>query len=142
MNKRVLLELGLVLALTRSVQAQRCDFKGYSTFKLSDFVQTAATTKAAPTYPEDAKKLGRSGWVYVRVLIDQKGRVERACADTRLSSTSESTLVEAAEKAAKRWKFKSNFGLPQVPKTLKGRYLEGSRVQFSAYSPRAAKGQR
>src|SRR5262249_31708233 len=97
---------------------------GYSTFKLADFVQAAVISKVTPSYPEEAKNIGLSGMVYVRVLIDEKGRVEKVCADPKLSSTSQSALVEAAQNEDQKWTFKPNFGFPRVPKRLKGRYLE------------------
>jgi TonB family protein len=124
MNTQAILALGLVLGLTRSVGAQSCDFKGLSTFKESDFVQLAVVRKVLPTYPEEARRLGLSGLVHVRILIDEKGRVARACADPKLSSISDTLFVEAAQSAAKQWRFKPYFGFSKVPKTLKGKYLE------------------
>jgi TonB family protein len=140
MGNCLLLWLGLFAALGQTGEVKTCDFKGYSTFKLADFVQAAVINKVKPTYPEEGRGRGLAGRVYVRILIDEKGNVERVCADLDMSSTSEKRLIKAAENAAKQWTFKPNFGFPKVPKTLKGRYLEDT-LAFD-FKPRGDRKQR
>jgi len=125
MNEWVLFFMGVFAGLGQATEGPPCNFKGYATFRASDFIETGVIKKVTPKYPEEARKLGQSGRVYVRILIDEWGYVKKACVDSSLSSTSDRSLTELAEKSAIQWRYRRNFGFPVVPKGFKGKHLEG-----------------
>jgi TonB family protein len=63
--------------------------------------QPGVKKSVPPRYPELAKKAGMEGKVWVKVFIDEKGKVEKAVMD---SSTNE-VFVEAALEAIRQWEF-------------------------------------
>ena len=61
-----------------------------------------ATTRAAPRYPSDAKRLGLSGTVVLRFVVDHRGNVS----DVEVMNADHEEFVRAASEAMGRWKFK------------------------------------
>lgn len=60
-----------------------------------------AVEKAAPTYPEEARKIRLQGVVIVQVVIEKDGSVSR----TRILKGLHPTLDEAAVEAIRQWRF-------------------------------------
>lgn len=69
------------------------------------FVQRTLLQKVPPAYPEAAQAGRIEGEVMVEIAVDCDGRVVRACA-----ISGDPLLRPAAEAAAKRWRFKKDFG--------------------------------
>ena len=84
-----------------------CDFNSVRPVRISEFIPKAVVMKVLPDYPDAAVKRRQQGRVLVKVLIKLDGTVEKACA------TVGGPLAAAAEKAAKQWLFKRNFGFDQ-----------------------------
>jgi TonB family protein len=84
----------------------KCDFKKYAPIKMEHFPAEAILKKVVPKYPPKARKQKIEGTVSVKILINEKGIVEKACA-----FSGEKVLWVEAEKAALRWKFKPKYGL-------------------------------
>ncbi len=61
------------------------------------------TKTVNPTYPEDARKNGIEGMVWVKVLIDKKGLVKRAVVIKRKGTES---FEDVTLNAARQWEFK------------------------------------
>ena len=112
---------GLGLATTTSSQTKRlpCDFSGLRPARMSHVLQKAVVEIPKPEYPKAAAAVNASGQVTVRVLVDIKGNVVRACA-----LDGHPLLRKAAVDAAKAGKFKPNFGLSLPQKRHSRRYLE------------------
>ena len=76
--------------------------------------------RVEPNYPSIARSARADGEVEVRILVDRKGNVVRACA-----VSGHVLLRPAAEEAASQWKFKSNFGFSKKSK-FKQKYIQTS----------------
>lgn len=59
------------------------------------------TTRVAPNYPGEAKRLGLSGTVVLRFIVDHRGNV----ADVEVVSAEHTEFVRAAAEAMLRWRF-------------------------------------
>jgi len=81
-----------------------------------------AVSKPPPSYPREARDAGISGSVFVRVIIDETGKVISAQA---LCGPTE--LVAAAEKAISNWQF--------VPTRISGRPVKISTIVSSNFAP-------
>jgi hypothetical protein len=121
--------------LTLSVYAQQLEFGsegdcGFAALKpslVSHFVDTAALSKVSPKYPVALKALGSGGKVYVRLLVNSSGQVERTCPEyPRGQARPHRSLVVAAEAAALEWRYKPNFGIVATGGSPKLRYIEGT----------------
>jgi TonB family protein len=86
---------------------------------MSHVLQKAVVEIPKPEYPNAAAAVNASGQVTVRVLVDLKGKVVRACA-----LDGHPLLRKAALDAAKAGKFKPNFGLSSPQMRYGRRYLE------------------
>ena len=77
-----------------------CDFSAYRPLRVvsegKPFIESST-----PAYPADAKKRGTQGVVVVKVLFNQDGIVQKACA-----VRGDSLLRKAAEEAAIKFRFK------------------------------------
>jgi TonB family protein len=79
-----------------------CDFVAYKPITVSDYLTPANTISTKePSYPPLAVKSHVEGEVQVKVLINNKGRIIRAC-----SISGHPLLRVAAASAAKGWRFK------------------------------------
>lgn len=100
-----------------SLDTDVCDFSDYKRLKDPDSLFTAVVKKVNPDYPPTAQIAGAQGKVIVRILVDRKGDVLKACI------TEGHPLLRAASlEAAKRWKFEKNFGF--VDSEIKERFAE------------------
>jgi TonB family protein len=92
-----------------------CDFSAYSTVRIEQFARGAIIKRVQPDYPPEAIQAAVEGRVSLKVLVNEKGLVEKACAFDGAQQ-----LRRAAEKAALQWKFKPGYGLAFIrPKTEK-----------------------
>lgn len=82
-----------------------CDFSEYDRLKEPHTLYKAAVKKTQPEYPTAARSVRAEGQVVVRIIVSKKGDVVEACA-----VTGHPLLWAASVKAAKKWKFKKNFG--------------------------------
>ena len=82
-----------------------CDFSRYHPLIVSHALVKAAVKKVEPIYPVTARNARAQGVVEVRILVDNKGNVKRACA-----IAGSALLRPSAEVAAREWKFRKNFG--------------------------------
>ena len=96
-----------------------CDFSELRPVRMSHVLQNAVVDVPKPEYPKAASAVGASGQVIVRVVIDLKGRVVRACV-----LEGNPLLRKSALDAAKAARFKANFGLSQPQKRYGRRFLE------------------
>lgn len=82
-------------------QTSNCDVspKRSITFQ-PDSLSKSAVKKVEPVFPEAARHQGVEGLVIVKVLVNTRGKVERACA-----VEGDEILKPAAEAAALEWKF-------------------------------------
>ena len=97
-----------------------CDFSAYKPLVISHAPLGGPIKKVAPEYPRVAKAARAQGEVQVKILVDLKGNVVRACA-----AHGHPLLRVAAEEAALEWKFKPNFGFSIKPKfKSKRKHLE------------------
>lgn len=82
-----------------------------------------AVSKAAPSYPEEARQMRASGTVVVHVTVDEAGKVSRAEA-----LCGHPALVRASEEAVRRWKF--------TPTLLRGEPVKVTGIVTVNYSLR------
>jgi hypothetical protein len=92
---------------------EECDFSSYKPIREDHFVQRAVVQKVTPTYPQEAVQNGIQGWVFVKILVDRNGNVQKACAGSL-----EEPLNRAAHTSALQWKFKRGFGLQNAGRSL------------------------
>jgi general secretion pathway protein A len=88
--------IGEVLSYTPSASAA----PDTTPVKVSEIVPGKLTRRAQPIYPDEAKKLGIEGMVYLNAVIGKDGNVKQVRAtegDTRLAS--------AAQAAVRKWKY-------------------------------------
>ncbi len=95
------------MACASPPETTACDFSSFKPVSISEFIPKAVVKKVLPEYPDAAFKRRQQGRVTVKVLIKLDGTVEKACATVR------GPLAASAEKAAKQWLFKRNFGFDQ-----------------------------
>ena len=109
MLKRITALMILTAALSPSLicRAQspsaECDFSRYRPLVFSHALMNAAIKKVEPVWPPMGHGAGR---VRVKILVDRKGDVVKACA-----VEGHPLLRVSAWEAALGWKFKPNFGL-------------------------------
>ena len=97
--------------------------------RVSHFVETAAISRKAPKYPPALRAAGAGGKVYIRILVNRSGQVERTCPEfVKGGAHPERGLLIVAEAAALEWKFKPNFGFDAARGTRNGilNYIEGT----------------
>lgn len=95
------------MACASSPETAPCDFNSFKPARISEFIPKTVVKKVLPEYPDAAFKRSQQGRVTVKVLIKLDGTVEKACAPFG------GPLAAVAEKAAKQWLFKRNFGFDQ-----------------------------
>lgn len=105
----------------KKVSSDECDFATYKPVRQSHFVHQTVKTKVQPIYPPEAVRRGIQGWVYVKILVNLDGNVERACA-----SGPDETLKRASEAAVLEWKFKPYFGAANAASAGTLKYVEDS----------------
>lgn len=89
-----------------------CGFSELHPRHMTHFVDRGAEAKVTPQYPPAAKARGLGGAVWIRVLVNKQGLVERTCpVYVRQEKKPDRSLVVAAEAAALHWIFKPNFGI-------------------------------
>jgi len=116
MRKLAMIALTTVLRMGAQVLVSGpegdCGFSRFAPRRMTHFVDKGAVEKVMPQYPPAAKANGLGGAVWVRLLINKQGLVERTCpAYVRQGKNPDRSLVVAAEAAALHWKFKPNFGI-------------------------------
>jgi TonB family protein len=84
----------------------KCDFSKFKPKFISHFLLNSVKTKVVPNYPAAAKAVNVKGKVKVKILVDKKGNVVKACI-----VEGHPLLQSSTEKASLQWKFKENFGL-------------------------------
>lgn len=116
-------------ALTCLGQAETdaCDFSAYRPLVFDHALYNVAIEKVEPKYPAAGKALRVSGEVNVKILVNREGRVVRACA-----VSGHPILRATSEAAARKWLFKTNFGLSS---RLRKKYIQ-SFIVF-VFRPRA-----
>ena len=88
-----------------------CGFSKLPSTEIAHYVERGAVTKVTPHYPPAAKADGTTGTVRVRVLINNRGWVQRTCPEyVKDQPRPDRSLVIAAEAAALQWAFSQNFG--------------------------------
>jgi TonB family protein len=83
-----------------------CDFSIYRPIRMKHFPTEAVISKVSPQYPRKARTQKIEGKVSVKILINEAGIVEKACA-----FDGQKIFWAEAEKAALQWKFKPKYGL-------------------------------
>ena len=99
----IMLGLGSALVCRAQSTPSVCDFSRYRPLVLSHFLTGATVKKVEPTWPPMGHGTGR---VKVKILVDRKGDVAKACV-----MEGHPLLRVSALRAALEWKFKPNFGL-------------------------------
>lgn len=98
-----------------------CDFTEYAPIQIRHFPKELIVKKVMPIYPQDAVEQRIEGVVYVKVLINEKGIVENACA-----YSGNKIFWEETEKAVLLWKFEPKYGfafsVQRLDKPEKKRY--------------------
>ncbi len=84
----------------------KCDFTKYAPIKMEHFPSEVVLKKVSPIYPKKAKNQKIEGAVSVKILINERGLVEKACA-----FYGEKIFWSKAEEAALKWRFKPKYGL-------------------------------
>lgn len=97
--------LGITPTFNARAQEPACDFSEYKPLVMSHPPMGAAIKKVEPEYPPGTRRRVQ-GDVSVKVLVDRKGDVVSACV-----TQGHPLFHQSAVKAARRWKFKPNFGL-------------------------------
>ena len=92
----------------------KCDYSDVRVIRMEHLATDAVRHRAKPVYPVKARLNMIEGTATVRVLVDRKGNVVRACAFQGAE-----IFYRSAEAAAKKWKFKPNYGLAFVDKSKK-----------------------
>lgn len=104
-----------VLCQAQTITSETCDFSEYKPFAMSHFLKLALVEQAKPVYPPAARMVRAQGEVRVKILVDRRGTVKKACV-----VKGHPLLRAAAVQAALDSRFKSNFGL-SVPQGRKSR---------------------
>lgn len=94
-----------------------CDFSKYKPLKEPHTLYKAVVRRVDPEYPPAARTVRANGKVIVRILVNKKGDVVKACV-----VEGHPLLRAASIEAAKQWKFKNNFGATEYK--LKARFAE------------------
>jgi len=89
---------------------RKCTFNEYNPLIVSHALLKSAVEKFEPDYPAAAKLVGVGGTVEVVIIVDKKGQVLETCV-----SKGPVLLRAAAQSAAAKWKFESNFGFENEP---------------------------
>ena len=84
----------------------RCDFSKYAAVPIEYYAKDAVERKVVPKYPVAAAKQRVGSNVSVKILIDERGHIVRACA-----TFGNKLFFKNAEAAAKLWRFKPKYGL-------------------------------
>jgi TonB family protein len=100
-----------------SLPKRTCDFSGFKPLKEPHSLLKAVTKRVEPRYPSVARGAKAEGQVVVRILVNKKGDVVKACVVEGHPLLRGVSLV-----AAKQWKFAKNFGF--VDYNLRQRYAE------------------
>lgn len=97
-----------VNAQNKTVQndTPRCDLKKSFSMRMEHIPADVILKQVSPKYPQKARKQKIEGTVSVKVLINEKGIVEKACA-----FNGNKVFWTEAEKAALKWRFKPKYGL-------------------------------
>ena len=111
--------MGLVVTTNSQTKFTHCDNSDLRPIRMSHVLKNAVIEIPKPEYPKAAGAVNASGKVTVRVLIDLKGEVVKACA-----LDGHPLLRKAAVDAAKAGIFKPNFGLTLPQEQYGRRYLE------------------
>ena len=112
-----------VLCQAQKVTYKTCDFTEYKPFMMSHFLKAALIEQAKPLYPAAGRNIRVQGKVRVKIIVDRNGRVRAACA-----FEGHPLLRAAAENAARKSQFKSNFGLTLPQKRYGRRFIEDELV--------------
>ena len=115
-TKVLILLLSVALVSSAQDPDSRCDFSSYKPLVISHAPLGGAIHTVKPRYPPVARGARAAGPVQVKILVDLKGDVVRACA-----VDGNPLLRHASENAALAWKFKRNFGFSGK---LKRQYLQ------------------
>ena len=84
-----------------------------SIFSLADLDQRPrALFQPAPVYPQELRRAGRRGTVYLVFLVDARGRVS----NPKVQKSTDPAFEQAALEGVKRWKFE--------PGTRKGKPVQ------------------
>jgi len=139
MIKKIAIALVMILIAAISLQAAQilvpgidgdCGFSKLKTMRFSHFDEES---RVLPQYPPAAKAAGITGTVYVWILINKDGLVEKTCPNYEKGKpVPDKSLVIAAEAAALQWRFDKNFGLPSADgiDKLRFNYIE-KRLDFN-----------
>lgn len=106
--KQTILFFILIISMVVLCNAQKnngCDFSEYKSFTIVNLHFGKTVKEVTPDYPPAARYVRAQGQVIVKILIDKKGNVKKACA-----TLGHPLLRFAATKAALNWKFKPNLG--------------------------------
>ncbi|MBS1794451.1 MAG: energy transducer TonB [Acidobacteria bacterium] len=103
----------IVIAVSRAAaqsepprMPEKCDFSAFAPVPMELFPDESVVKRVAPVYPRRARARMVEGRVSVKLLIDEDGVVEKACA-----FAGPQVFRPAAEKAALQWRFKPGSGL-------------------------------
>lgn len=97
--------LGITPVLNARAQEPACDFSGYRPSVIPRPPADALIKKVEAEYPSGTR-MRLQGEVKVKILVDRKGNVVRACV-----TQGHPLFRQSAMKAAWQWKFKPDFGL-------------------------------
>jgi len=87
--------------------------------RISHFQKFALLEQTKPEYPLSAKALGAHGKVCVKILVDRRGTVKKACV-----LEGHPLLQAAAVQAALDSRFKTNFGFSKASRIRKTSFVE------------------
>ncbi len=93
-----------------------CDFSSFKPVQESDFVRKNAVLRVRPKYPAANRGQNLGMTVRVRILVSSTGEVVKICPLPQ-PSNSNPAFIEASVEAAKRWKFRKNFGYSKPPRS-------------------------
>ena len=98
----------------------------------------SASKRVTADFPPAAKAKGLSGTVYVNILVNKEGLVEKTCpVFEKGQPTPDESLVIVAEAAALRWTFPPNFGIEPAD-GIRVDYVE-DRIIFRFLTPDVSK---
>lgn len=107
MNYRRILSLPFLLTLFASFV-----FTGVASQEKADLDRMPEPkSRAEVVYPEEAKKAGVEGIVYVQVLVDKQGKVTKV----KVAKSDSKVLEKAAVDAAKQWTFSPGLSKEKKP---------------------------
>ncbi len=103
-----------------------CNFSADKPLVISHALLRAAIKEVKPKYPKAASFAGAEGEIRVKILVDRKSNVVKACAEN-----GHPLLRAAARNAALEWKFKENFGFSKKSKFARKWQLIQSELIFN-----------